>query len=178
MIDIIFAIVILIAIVKGYKKGLIIALFSIIALITGLAAALKLSAAVAVYLQHGLTVSSKWLPVISFALVFFLVVFLVHLGGKIIEKAFEMTFLGLANRLGGILLYIILYTIIFSVFLYYADKTNVFEAATIESSKTYPILRPLGPKLIDGLGKSVPLFKDVFIQLEGFFAGVSDKIQQ
>ncbi len=59
MIDIIFAILIIIAIVKGYRKGFIIALFSIIGIIVGLAAALKLSAVVAVRLQHNVTLSSK-----------------------------------------------------------------------------------------------------------------------
>lgn len=178
MIDIIFAILIIIAIIKGYQKGLIIALFSIIALIVGLAAALKLSAAVAVYLQNNVDVSTKWLPVISFALVFFLVVFLVHLGGKLIEKTFKMVMLGWANRLGGILLYIILYTIIFSVFLFYADNIMVFEKAAIEASLIYPKVQPLGPRVIEGLGKLIPLFKDTFGQLETFFDGVSHKIQQ
>lgn len=178
MIDIIFALVMILAIVKGYQKGLVIALFSIIALIVGLAAALKLSAVVAVYLQRNVTISANWLPVISFALVFFAVVFLVHLGGKLIEKTFELALLGWANRLGGILLYAILYTIIFSVFLFYAGKMEVFEKATIEASQTYPLVQPLGPKVIDGLGKVLPIFKDMFMQLESFFAGVSNKIQQ
>jgi membrane protein required for colicin V production len=178
MIDIIFAILIIIAIVKGYQKGLIIALFSIIAFIVGLAAALKLSAAVAVRLQHNVTVSSKWLPVISFALVFILVVFLVHLGGKLIEKTFEMAMLGWANRLAGALLYVVLYTIIFSVFLFYADKIKIFEKTTIQSSQTYPVIEPLGQKVIAGLGKSIPFFKDTFTQLEAFFGSVSNKIQQ
>ncbi|MBC7888794.1 MAG: CvpA family protein [Ferruginibacter sp.] len=178
MIDIIFAIFIVLAIVKGYRKGLIIALFSIIALVVGLAAALKLSAAVAVHLQQNVTLSLKWLPVISFVLVFLLVVFLVHMGGKLIEKTFEMALLGWANRLGGVLLYIALYTIIFSVFLFYADKIKVFEKAAIEASQSYPVVQPLGPKVINGLGALIPLFKDMFSQLEDFFAGVSNKIQQ
>ncbi len=177
MIDIIFAIIIIIAIVKGYQKGLIIALFSIIALIAGLAAATKLSAIMAMYLQHNTTVASNWLPVISFALVFFLVVFLVHLGGKLIEKTFEMALLGWANRIGGILLYVILYTIIYSVCLFYSEKMNVFEKATIEGSQSYSFVAPLGPKVINGLGKLLPLFKDTFSQLEAFFDGVANKIQ-
>lgn len=178
MIDIIFAILIVLAIIKGYQKGLIIAFFAIIAFILGLAAALKLSAVVAVYLQHSVSVSAKWLPVISFALVFFLVVFLVHLGGKLLEKTFELVLLGWANRLGGVLLYVILYTIIFSVFLFYAEKIKLFEKSTIEASQIYPIVQPFGPKSIEGLGKMIPLFKDSFTNLEDFFGGVSDKIQQ
>ena len=178
MIDIIFIVLILIAVVKGYQKGLIIALFSIIALIVGLAAALKLSAVVAVYLQQNVSLSTKWLPVISFALVFFLAVFLVHLGGKLIEKTFEMALLGWLNRLGGILLYVALYTILFSVFLFYAEKIPVFERPTIEASKTYPIVKPMAPGVINGISKLIPLFKDSFSQLESFFASASNKIQE
>ncbi len=177
MIDIVYAIVIILAIIKGYQKGLIIALFSIIAFIAGLAAALKLSAVVAVYLENSTTLSSKWLPVISFALVFFLVVFLVHLGGKLIEKSFEMVLLGWLNRLGGIVLYIILYTLIFSVVLFYADKMQLLERTTIAASQTFPLVQPLAPQVINGIGKLIPLFKDVFIQLEIFFESVSNKMQ-
>lgn len=177
MIDIIFAILIIIAIIKGYQKGLVIALFSVIALIVGLAAALKLSAVVAVYLESNVNMSSKWLPVLSFALVFFAVVFIVHLGGKLIEKTFEMALLGWVNRIGGIVLYIILYTIIFSVFLFYADKMSIFEKETIAASKSYPFIHPFGPEVMDGFGKFIPLFKDTFAQLESFFTDVSDKIQ-
>jgi membrane protein required for colicin V production len=178
MIDIIFTILIIVALIKGYQKGLIIAFFSIIALIVGLAAALKLSAAVAIYLQHNVSLASKWLPFISFALVFFLVVFLVHLGGKLIEKTFQMALLGWVNRLGGMLLYALLYTMIFSVFLFYAEKIPVFEKATIQASKTYPVVQPMAPKVIAGIGKLIPLFKDTFSQLESFFGTISNKIPE
>lgn len=176
MIDIIFAILIIVAIVKGYQKGFIIALFSIIAIIAGLAAALKLSATLAVYLQNNLSVSGKWLPIISFVLVFLIVVFLVHLGGRLIEKTFEIAMLGWINRIAGILLYVVLYTIIFSIFLFYADKVPVFEKTTIEASQSYPYVQPLGPKVINGLGRVIPLFKDMFLQLESFFESVANKI--
>ncbi len=178
MIDIIFAIILIIAIIKGYQKGLIIALFSIIALIVGLAAALKLSAAVAMYLQDHTTAASKWLPFISFAVVFCIVVIFVNLVGKFIEKTFEIAFLGWANRIGGILFYAVLYTIIFSICLFYFEKMNVFDKATINASQTYSFIAPLGPKVIDGLGKLIPLFKDTFTQLGGFFDGMANKIQQ
>ena len=178
LIDIAFAMIIFFACIKGLRNGLILALFSVVAFVIGLAAAIKLSAVVAVRLQHNVTVSSKWLPVISFVLVFVLVVFVIHLGGKLIEKTFEMAMLGWANRLAGVLLYIVLYTIIFSVFLFYADKLKIFEKTTIQSSQTYPVVAPLGPKVINGLAKSMPFLKDSFTQLEAFFGDVSDKIQQ
>ena len=50
IIDLIFAVVIVLAIFKGYQRGLIVGLFSLVAVIIGLAAAMKLSAVVAKYI--------------------------------------------------------------------------------------------------------------------------------
>ena len=176
MIDIIFALLILIAIFKGYQKGLIIAVFSFIAFVVGLAAALKLSATVAIYLQNSKSISAKWLPFVSFTIVFLGVVLVVNLGAKLIEKTFEMALLGWVNRIGGIVLFIALYMMIFSIFLFYADKIHLFEEATIQSSKAYPFVRPWAPKVMDGFGNIIPVFKNMFTQLGDYFEGVSTKI--
>ena len=175
MIDILFAITVLIAIFKGYQKGFIIAIFSIVAYIVGLAAALKLSATVAVYLQNSMAISGKWLPFLSFALVFILVVFLITLGGKLIEKTFEMALLGWLNRIGGILLFLLLYTIIFSIFLFYAEKIHLFDKDTLLISKVYPFVKPWGPEVMNQFGKILPVFKDMFNQLENYFEHLSIK---
>lgn len=177
MIDIIFAILLIIAVIKGLRKGLVVALFSIVAFIIGLAAALKLSAVVALYLEKNVSVPGKWLPVISFALVFLVVVILVNLGAKFIEKSFEMAFLGWANKLAGAVLYALLYTIIFSVVLFYADKIHLLQPQTFEKSTTWPYIKPWGPMIIDGIGKLIPWFKDVFTSLENFFENIAGKIQ-
>lgn len=177
MIDIIFAIIAIIAIIKGIRKGLIVALFSIIAYIFGLAAALKLSAAVAVYLQQNISVPGKWLPVISFVLVFLIVVILVNWAGKFMEKAFEMAFLGWANKLAGAALYLVMYIIIFSIILFYADKIHLIKQETFQASAVYPYIRPWGPVVIGNVGKIIPFFKDSFESLEIFFESISQKIK-
>ena len=165
-----------IAIFKGVRKGFIIAFFSVIAFIIGLAAALKLSATIATYLQNSVTISGKWLPFLSFAIVFLVVVLLVNIGGKLLQKTFEMAMLGWLNRLGGIILYVLLYLIIFSIFLFYADKVHLFPETAIQSSKTYPYILPWAPKVMDHLGKYIPIFKDMFTQLGDYFEGVSTRI--
>lgn len=169
IIDFIFAMLIVLACIKGWQRGLIIALFSIVAFIIGLAAAIKLSTGVAGWLGSSTNVSAKWLPFISFALVFFVVVLLVRLGGKMIEKTFEAVMLGWANRIGGILLYAALYTIIFSIFLFYAEKIQLIKADTLHASLTYNFIQPWGPKVINGFGAVIPVFKDMFTELEIFF---------
>ena len=176
MIDIIFVVILVIAVIKGLRKGLAVALFSIVAFIIGLAAAIKLSAAVAVYLEKNIALSNRWLPVISFLVVFIVVVVLVNLGGKLVEKTFEMAFLGWVNRIGGAIFYVLLYTLIFSILLFYAEKMRFIKQETISNSITYPYLKPWGPAVINTLGKIIPLFKDSFQQLESFFESLSDKI--
>jgi membrane protein required for colicin V production len=177
MLDIVFAVIIIVACVKGYQKGLIIALFSIIAFIIGLAAALKLSSVVAVYIGKSTTVSTQWLPFISFAVVFLAVVLLVRWGGKLVEKTFQMALLGWVNRLGGIIFYMALYIIIFSIFLFYAEKIQLLQPATIQASKTYSFVQPWAPIVIDNFGKVIPIFKNTFSDLEAFFGTVGNKIQ-
>jgi membrane protein required for colicin V production len=175
IIDITFAILIALACFKGYKKGLIVALFSFFGLVIGLAAALKLSAVVADHLKNSINIAAKWLPFLSFILVFIIVVLLVRLGAKLIEKTLEAALLGWANRLGGILLYALVYTIILSIFLFYSEKINLLKQATIKDSICYSFIEPWGPTFIEWFGKLIPAFKDIFAQLENFFASFQQK---
>ena len=176
ILDIIVVVILLIAILKGYRQGLIVALFSFIAFIIGLAAALKLSAVVADHLGKAVKVSDKWLPILSFAVVFLIVVLLVRLGARFIEKTVQLAMLGWLNRLGGILLYAGLYILIFSILLFYADQLNIIKPETKNQSVTYNYIQPWGPKLMEGLGKIVPVFKGMFQDLEDFFDSVSKRV--
>ena len=177
LIDFTFAALLILAIFKGYQKGFIIAIFSIIAFIIGLAAALKLSTAVAAYLKESISASAKWLPFIAFALVFFVVIILVRLGAKLIEKTFQAVMLGWLNRIAGILLYSVLYGIILSIFIFYAEKLQLLQPEAIKSSQTYPFIQPWGPIVMDNFGRLIPIFKDMFTELGNFFNSVSNKIQ-
>lgn len=174
VIDIAFIVIMILAVFKGISKGLIVGVFSLIAFIAGLAAALKLSAVVAKYLETTSHMQGgKWLPVLSFALVFIIVVLLVHIGARIIKKAASLVMLGWADKLGGVLLYMIIYTIIFSVILFFCEKTGLLRADTIGSSFVYGYVSPTGAWVIDHTGRIIPVFRDLFLQLEDFFEKIS-----
>jgi len=176
ILDIIVVVILILALIKGYRQGLIVALFSFIALIIGIAAAMKLSVVAAGYIGKAVNISDKWLPIISFAVVFLIVVLLVRLGAKFIQKTVELAMLGWVNKAGGILLYAGLYIIIFSVLLFYADQMNFIKPETKKESVTYSYIQPWGPKLMDGLGKIIPVFKGMFQDLEDFFDKVSKEV--
>ena len=176
--DLLFVIILVLAIVKGYQRGLIVGVFSFVAVIIGLAAAIKLSAVVAGYIGDTIKVSNEWLPVISFAVVFILVVLLIRLGANMIQKTVEISMLGWVNRLGGILLFIAIYGMVYSVVLFYADQLKLLQPDTIEKSVTYSYVQPWGPKIINGFASVVPVFKGMFTELESFFDGVAQKMTQ
>lgn len=177
LIDLVFAVLIVLAVIKGYQKGFVLAVFSVLAFILGLAAALKLSTVVAAYLGDSVNLSAKWLPFVAFVLVFLAVVILVRLGGKLIQKTLQLALLGWANRIAGIILYAALYTIILSAILFYAEKLKLLQPAAIQSSLSYTFVKPWGPVVIDNIGKVIPWFKDMFTQLEDFFNAIPNKIQ-
>lgn len=176
LIDIVFAVLLVLALLKGYQRGLIVGLFSLVAVVIGLAAALKLSAVVAGYIGKAVKISDEWLPVISFIVVFAGVILLIRLGANAIERTVEVVMLGWLNKLGGILLYLAIYTIVFSVLLFYAEQLQLLKPDTIENSVSYHRVQPIGPVVINGFGSIIPIFKDMFGELESFFDGVAKNI--
>lgn len=176
LLDLIFAAIIILALIKGYQSGLVVGLFSLVAVIIGLAAAIKLSTVVAGHIGKAVKVSDQWLPIISFALVFLIVILLIRLGAKAIEKAVEVSMLGWVNKIGGIILFTAIYITVFSVVLFYAEQMKLLQPETINKSVTYSFVQPWGPKAINSFGSILPIFKDMFGDLEQFFDGVSKKI--
>ena len=176
MIDILFLIILLFALVKGIRNGLIVGIFSIIAFIVGIAAAVRFSAAVANRLGSTTEISSRWLPFVSFILVFAGVVILINIGARLLRKTAETIMLGIFDKIGGVLLYLLLYSIIFSILLFYADKLMIIGEEAKTASRVYPYLAPLGPTVIGSLGKFIPFFQDMFAQLDAFFGEINDRI--
>jgi membrane protein required for colicin V production len=53
---------------------------------------------------------------------------------------------------------------------------NLLQPETKQKSVTYSYIYPLGPKTINAIGSIIPIFKNMFGQLQEFFGGVSQKI--
>lgn len=176
LLDIVLIIVLILAVIKGYQRGLIVGVFSFVAIIIGLAAAMKLSTVVSGYIGEAIKISDGWLPVISFAVVFIVVVLLIRLGANMIQKTVEISMLGWVNRLGGILFYVAIYAMVYSVILFYAEQVRLVQPEAIDKSVSYSYIQILGPKVIDGFASIVPVFKGMFTDLQLFFDGVGQKI--
>ncbi len=173
--DIIVLVLVVVAIFKGLSNGLIVALFSFIAFIVGLAAALKLSSIVADYIGSSINISARVLPVLAFFAVFFIVVLLIKLGARLIEKVLQLSMLGWLNRLGGVVFYILIYLFICSIVLFYAEQLHIIKPETAQASVAYPYLQPMAPKIINTIGIILPVFKNMFAELLHFFQNVGQR---
>jgi membrane protein required for colicin V production len=168
-IDVLFLLFMVLAVFRGVRHGFIISIGSAIAIFIGLAAAIRLSASVAASVSNSAHLSYRWLPVVTFLLIFLGVVILVRMGARLAEKAMDLAMMGWLNKLAGVLLYGAVYTIILSVVLFYAVQLHLIGPRTLTSSVTYPFIRPWGQVAIDEFGKFVPWFKGMFVRLEDFF---------
>ncbi len=173
IIDIILLVLLALAVWKGYSRGLIVGLFSFLAIIIGLAAAMKLSVIAAGWLETNTQIGRQWIPFLSFLLVMVAVMLLVRFAASVIEKAVQIAMLGWLNRLGGILLYAVLYIAVYSVAIFYLQQMEIFKPDTVAASVTYPYIAPIGPKTIGLLSTIIPWFKDMFSELSTFFGSVA-----
>jgi len=177
IIDIIFVILLTIALWKGYSQGFIVAIFSFLAIFIGLAAAVKFSVLVSSWLHNNTNIGARWLPFISFLAVIIVVIILVRWIAGLIQSGVEFVMLGWLNRLGGIVLYVAVYTMVYSIILFYATQMAIIKTETIRTSVVYNIIEPWGPKSIDMLGNLIPVFKNMFQDLKNFFESLASKAQ-
>ncbi len=139
----------------GFKKGLIIELASLIALVAGIYAAVHFSFLTASYLSQYVDISETYLPVISFILTFVLVVLAVHFVGKIVEKLVKMVALGFFNRLGGAVFSMFKYAVFVSVLILLVNKfmPGIVSEKDKEGSYLYEPVEKIAPFLWEKLDK-------------------------
>jgi membrane protein required for colicin V production len=169
-IDVLFLLLMVLAVFRGVRHGFIISVCSVLAIFIGLVAAMQLSASVAAHLSNSAHQPNRWWPVLAFLLIFLGVVIVVRLGARLAEKAVDLAMMGWLNKLAGVLLYAVIYTIVLSVVLFYVVQLHLIGPRTLSSSVTYPVVRPWGRVVIDEFGKFVPWFKGIFVRLEDFFS--------
>lgn len=167
-IDIIYLIILIAAIWKGFSRGLIVAIFSFFSLLLGIAFALKFSAKVSLWLQGSFQINSRWLPILSFLLVFIGVVMITKIVAEIVEKTVEFMFLGWINKLGGILLFTFIYSTIYSVVLFFASSASLIGKNTQANSVCYSFLIELAPATISAIGYVFPFIKNVFTDIVSY----------
>ncbi len=103
---------------KGFTKGLISEILSLVALVAGIWLAVHFSWFVGGHIETLFDVKNQYVSLAAFTITFLGVVFLMHFAGKIATRLASKTALGLTNRLAGALFGFLKAAFIISVALY------------------------------------------------------------
>ena len=102
ILDIILLLCFIPAVISGLRKGFIAQVVAIISLVLGIWLSVRFASAAGAWLGQWIEASQQLLNVISFAVIFIVVVFALAALGKLTEKTIKIIMLGWLNKLLGV----------------------------------------------------------------------------
>ena len=164
-IDLILLIFLLWSAYRGFKNGLIIEVASLAALILGIFGAIKFSYMTSDFLVEKFEMTTKYLPLISFAITFVVIVIVVHLLAKAMDKLVKAVALGFINRLFGVLFGVVKTAFILSIVLVILNtidrKAQFLPEDKIEESFLYNPISAFAPLIFRDLNfESIREFRE------------------
>ena len=169
ILDLLFAAVLLGAVLAGFRRGLIQSLFWLVSLVLGILAALYGSHLTASYIERWFDVRPEYLPFFAFLGTLFLVVLLFRLLGRVMEGLFKAIRVNFLNKLAGALVWGLSATLVFSCMVWYAVNMGWVGQDLQEESQTFDALIRTAPAAMDLVGRLVPVAGDLFQQLQDWF---------
>lgn len=140
---------------KGFKKGFIVEIASLIGLALGIYGSVRFSFMVTPYLKTMFDVSDKLITFIAFIVTFIAIVLVIFATARLIQKLITMVALGLVNRIAGALFGILKFGLIVGVVLYLTDmidqKVPFISPTLKESSIVYHPLNNAVQKMVPAL---------------------------
>lgn len=164
-IDFIIIIVVIAAAIRGAIKGFVYEIASLIALIAGVWGAIKFSGATETYLVKRLNFTNEYIDIIAFVITMVIIIILVHLIGKAVEKILKSVALGTVNRFFGLIFASAKALFILGVLVVVIDKID-------ESLPFIPKDNVAESKFYNPL-KNIAISTFPFIQ--GFYEDIKDK---
>lgn len=115
--DIILIILLGLGLVRGFSNGFVRELTSLAALILGIFGAIKFSDLTSSLLIEHFKLSGNYLPVLSFAITFIVIIIAVHFIGDLLDKFSKIPVLSTVNRLSGMVFGLLKTALIVSILL-------------------------------------------------------------
>lgn len=152
-IDLVLSLVLGYGCFQGFRKGLLVEMASLIALILGLWGAFLFADWAKIFLQSYLNIKPIILSALSYLIVFVGIVLSISLVAKIVTKIINLVALGLINRLLGGFFGILKIGLVLSALLYLIHRLNflitLIDPALLESSFLYDPILSLGQFFFD-----------------------------
>ena len=164
ILDIILGIILLLAFVTGFKKGLFVSLASLIGLVLGVYGAVYFSDFAAGYLSQWFSWSEQITKITAFAVTFLGIVLLISFAGKFLTKVADVAFLGIFNKFSGAVFNTLkiafLVSVVFMFFNDWRGSGYVISEEKKDNSVLYPYVQPLAPMVLPYIIKEAKAFKN------------------
>ncbi|MBN2668482.1 MAG: CvpA family protein [Bacteroidales bacterium] len=153
--DILIVIPLLWGAYKGFSKGLVIAVASLVALILGIYGAIKFSAYTGELVQNNFEIEDNYMPIISFSITFLAIVIGIHFIAKMLNKLVDAIALAWLNKIAGIVFGILKTAFIVSILIFIIETIDPNGQFIKEDYKTesllYKPIKTIAPAIIPSL---------------------------
>lgn len=164
IVDIALGIILIIAFIAGLRKGLFVALASLVGLIAGVYGALYFSDFAAGYISNWFNWSEQTVNLAAFAATFVGIVYLISMAGKFLTKVADMAFLGAINKILGGIFQALTVGFILSVVIMFMNSSDtmasIIPESQTEDSVLYPKVASLAPMVLPHIIEGVEQLKN------------------
>jgi membrane protein required for colicin V production len=167
--DIIIAIILFLFGFKGFRKGLVIEVVTLLAFAVGIYGAMHFSDFTAAHLQDFMDINPKYINTVAFVLTFILLVVLVNLLGRWITNLIKTMNLNFWNKLGGAVFGAVKGVLLCSVLLMVLTNfqlIGVVKSEVREQSLLYPYVEKTVPYVYRGFDLVRDYAKEVLPEQE------------
>ena len=154
---------------RGFTRGLIVSIFSVLAWFIGLLAALKFSSSGAIWMRQHWGMKSDYTPLISFFIIMILVGLIVFFMGKALEKIVQVAQLGWINKTCGAILKVGIFFLIYCTLIWLMNRGGMISPETKAQSKTFGLIENVAPNFFDFLGKQIPVCKGLLQDISAYY---------
>ncbi|MDT0641990.1 CvpA family protein [Zunongwangia sp. F363] len=155
IVDIILALILLYGTIRGFFRGLLAEVASLVGIVVGIYGAINFSHILSTFLEKHVDWDIQYVNLISFAITFFIIVFLISLAGRILTKIATFAALGIVNRLLGAGFGFLKVAFITSVIIMFFKSTNeeidLIDEETLEESQLYHPVEVIAPALLPSI---------------------------
>ena len=155
---------------QGFRKGLLLELVSLVALVLAILGGLKLLDTALPVMEGFVGDAHGLLPYVTFLIVFVGSILLIHMGGLIIKKVIDFTPFGLFDNILGSILGALKWCVALSLLLYVSDMAGISVSKdTADTSMVYPVVLKTTPYALDILSYVLPFVKSLIFSLKQHF---------
>jgi membrane protein required for colicin V production len=157
--------------VKGFRRGLVLELASLLAFVLAVVGGLSLLSAAVPLVRHYVGDAFGLLPLVSFALVFVAIMWGVHLLGGLLKTAVHLTPLGMLDNLLGGAAGVLKWVLGLSLLLHGTGLAGVRLLAPnlVADSQVLPFVQQATPVALQIAGYVLPIAQDLLVKIKAAF---------